>query len=230
MRPLFQFETRTIVFRAKQIRFTQRIRQAEALVGVAGGQVSRDFRAFLDIPADRDGSGRRAGPVGLLEPVIAAVEARDHAGAAVAGGGFGVDQRLHLVAPFAAFIGSANAPEEMQGAEDLGQPLQVAVERRSRILGPRRAGKACRDENEGGQKMLGHEPAAYAFSGRWKQAAGGLPIQARSRCLACRMTSERPPVTLRSPIASGSSHLKSSSSSFRTTSPAFQRAANDMIR
>ena len=45
----------------------------------------------------------------------------------------------------------------MQGAEDLGQPLQVAVERRGRILGPRRAGKACRDEDESGQKMLGHE-------------------------------------------------------------------------
>ena len=42
----------------------------------------------------------------------------------------------------------------MQGAEDLGQPLQVAVERRGRILGPRRAEDACRDEDENGQKML----------------------------------------------------------------------------
>src|SRR6202051_3513068 len=144
------------------------------LVGVAGGEIARNLRAFLDVAPDRDGGGRRAGAVGLLEPVIAAVEARDHAGAAVAGGGFGVDHRLHLVAPFAAFIGSANAPEVMQGAEDFGQPLQVAVERRSRILGPRRAGKARRDEDESGQNMLGHELARYAFSGRWKQAVGGF--------------------------------------------------------
>src|ERR1700682_2855496 len=54
------------------------------LVGVAGGQVPRDLRAFLDVPADRDRGRRRAGPVGLLEAVIAAVEARDYAGAAIA--------------------------------------------------------------------------------------------------------------------------------------------------
>src|SRR6202040_2998379 len=89
------------------------------LIGVAGGQVPRNLRAFLDVAADRDGSCRRAGPVGLLKTVIAAVEARDHAGAAVARGGFGIDQRLHFVAPFGAFIGAANAPQIVQGAEDL---------------------------------------------------------------------------------------------------------------
>src|ERR1700730_5430688 len=124
------------------------------LIGVAGGQVPRDLRAFLDVAADRDGSCRRAGPVGLLKTVIAAGEARDHPGAAVARGGFGIDQRLHLVAPFRSFIGAANAPEIVQGAEDLGQPLQVAIERRGRVLGPCRARKAWRNENEGGQKML----------------------------------------------------------------------------
>src|SRR5450631_247610 len=128
-----------------------------ALVGVAGGEVPRDLRAFLNVPADCDRGRRRAGPVGLLEAVIAAVEARDHAGAAVARGGFGIDQRLHFVAPFGPFIGAANAPQIVQGAEDLGQPLQVAVERRGRILGPRRTGMACRDDNESGQKVLEHD-------------------------------------------------------------------------
>jgi hypothetical protein len=42
----------------------------------------------------------------------------------------------------------------MQGAEDFGQPLQVAIERRGRILGPRRARNACRDEDESGQKVF----------------------------------------------------------------------------
>ena len=41
----------------------------------------------------------------------------------------------------------------MQGAEDFGQPLQVAVERRGRVLGPRGAEGACRNEDESGQKI-----------------------------------------------------------------------------
>ena len=82
--------------------------------------------------------------VGLLKAVIAAVEAGDHAGAAVAGGGFGIDQRLHLVAPFRPFIGAADAAQIVQRAEDFGQPLQVAVERRGGILGPRGDETACR--------------------------------------------------------------------------------------
>src|SRR5712675_2611387 len=127
------------------------------LVGVAGGQIPRDLRAFVDVSADRDGGCRRAGPVGLLEAVIAAVEARDHAGAAVARGGFGIDQRLHFVAPFWAFIGAANAAQIVQGAEDLGQPLQVAVERRGSVLGPRRARIACRYEDDSGQNTLEHD-------------------------------------------------------------------------
>src|SRR5258706_13087756 len=110
-----------------------------ALVGVARSQIPGNFRAFLDIAADRDPGRRGAGPVGLLEAVIAAVEARDHAGATVARGGFGVDQCLHFVAPFRAFIVAANAPEVMQGAEDLRQPLQIAVKWRGSILSPRRA-------------------------------------------------------------------------------------------
>src|ERR1700733_244730 len=83
------------------------------LIGVAGGQVARNLRAFLDVAANRDGGCRRAGPVGLLKAVIAAIETRDHAGAAIAGGSFGIDQRLHFVAPFGTFIGAANAPQVM---------------------------------------------------------------------------------------------------------------------
>src|ERR1700745_4126620 len=46
---------------------------------IAGRETPRNLRAFLDVAADRDGGGRRAGAVGLLEAVIAAVEAGDHA-------------------------------------------------------------------------------------------------------------------------------------------------------
>src|SRR5262245_18575732 len=67
-------------------------------VRIARRQVARDLHAFVDVATDRDGRGRRAGAVGLLEAVIAAVEGGDHAGAAVAAGRFGIDQRLHLVA------------------------------------------------------------------------------------------------------------------------------------
>ena len=122
---------------------TAQVLRNPTLVRVPRGQIARDFRAFLDIAADRDRGRGRAGPVGLLEAVIAAVEAGDHAGAAVAGGGFGVDQRLHLVAPFRAFIGAADAAQIVQRAEDFGQPLQIAVERRGGILGPR-GSRDCR--------------------------------------------------------------------------------------
>src|SRR5882724_5880861 len=55
-------------------------------VRIARSQIARDLRSFLDIAADRDRGCRRAGAVGLLKTVIAAVKAGDHAGAAFAGG------------------------------------------------------------------------------------------------------------------------------------------------
>src|SRR6185437_469658 len=111
-------------------------------VGIAGRQVARNLRALVDIAADRDHRRRRAGPVGLLEAVISTVEARDHAGATVPGRRFSVEQRLHLVAPFGAFIAAADPAQIMQRAEDLGEPLQVAVERRGGVLSAGRAAKA----------------------------------------------------------------------------------------
>src|SRR6185295_4337643 len=90
------------------------------LVCISRRQVARNFHAFVDVAADRDGRGGGAGAVGLLKAVIAAVEGRDHAGATVAGGRLGVDQRLHFVAPFQAFIAAADAAQIVQGAEDLG--------------------------------------------------------------------------------------------------------------
>src|ERR1700748_2788629 len=80
-------------------------------VGVARGQVPGNFRAFVEVAVDRNRGGRRAGPIGLLKAVIAAVEACDHPGPSVAGGRFGLDQGLHLVAPFAAFVAAANAAQ-----------------------------------------------------------------------------------------------------------------------
>src|SRR5437879_6420564 len=49
------------------------------LIRVARRQVARDLRAFLDVAADRHRGRGRAGAVGLLKTVIAAVEAGDHA-------------------------------------------------------------------------------------------------------------------------------------------------------
>src|ERR1700754_653716 len=43
-------------------------------VGIARRQVARDFHALVDVAAHCDGRGRRAGAVGLLKAVIAAVE------------------------------------------------------------------------------------------------------------------------------------------------------------
>src|SRR5882757_4632788 len=43
------------------------------LIGVARGEIARNLGAFFDVAADRDRGGRRAGAVGLLKTVIAAV-------------------------------------------------------------------------------------------------------------------------------------------------------------
>ena len=109
------------------------------LIRVTRRQIARDLRAFLDVAADRHRGGGRAGAVGLLKTVIAAVEAGDHTGAALAGGGLGVDQRLHFVAPLRPLVGAADAAQIVQRAEDFGEPLQVGVERRG-VLRPRRRG------------------------------------------------------------------------------------------
>src|SRR5581483_630914 len=125
-------------------------------VRIAGRQVARDFGALVDVAADRDEGGRGAGAVGLLEAVIAAVEARDHAGAAVAAWRLGIDQCLHLVAPFAAFIAAADAAQIMQRAEDLGQSLQVAVERRGGVLGARGQAEAANNDQDS-EEALQHQ-------------------------------------------------------------------------
>src|SRR5262249_61140909 len=70
---------------------------------------------------------RRAGSIALLERAIAAVEACDPQFVPLAVRRFGVDQHLRLVAPFLPFVGAANAAQEMQRAEDLGEPLQIVV-------------------------------------------------------------------------------------------------------
>src|SRR5262249_21087960 len=71
---------------------------------------------------------RRAGAIALLVAAIAAIEAGDHTHAPLAARGLGVDERLHFVAPFLAFIGAANIAQIVQRAEDLGEALEAAVE------------------------------------------------------------------------------------------------------
>src|SRR5262245_42815703 len=138
------------------------------LVRIPRGEVARDLDALVDVAADRDGGCRRAAAIGLLKAVIAAVEGRDHAGAAVAGGRLGVDQRLHLVAPFQPFIVAADTPEIMQRAKDLGEALQVAIEGRCRILGPG-GGDEGRNQQENGSEVFWHSRARYAPSMGLKQ-------------------------------------------------------------
>src|SRR6266702_1835292 len=200
-------------------------------VRVARGEVARDLRAFLDVAADRDGGRRRAASVGLLKTVIAAVEAGDHAGAAFAGWGFGIDKGLHLAAPFVALVGPADAAQIVQPAKDLGQALQIGVKRRRHVLGPGGRGGAGENQGKNGQKSRGHRPV-YASSRRGTQG-GRNGRQGAIRRWADWITSSSPPVSLRSPRlagASGATQRKSSSSSFRTGSLAVQRAAKDMIR
>src|ERR1700726_2515139 len=101
-----------------------------ALVRVTGGDLAGDMGALFEVAADDDAGLRRAAAVALLEAAIAAVEARHHLIVAVAGGRFGLDQRLCLGAPFRAFVAAANAAQEMQRAEDFRQPLQIVIVRR----------------------------------------------------------------------------------------------------
>src|SRR6516165_6751120 len=101
-----------------------------ALVGVAGGDLAGDRGALHQIAVHDHASRRRAATIALLEAAIAAVEARHHLVVTVAGRGFGVDQGLGLDAPVLAFVARADAVQEVQRAEDFGEPLQVAVVRR----------------------------------------------------------------------------------------------------
>src|SRR5580704_311562 len=108
------------------------------LIGVAGGDLAGDAGAFFQITADDDSGRRRAGAVALLEAAIAAVEARHHLVMAFAGRRFGLDQALRLGAPLLAFVAAADAAQEMQGAENFGQPLEVVVVGRRHHRGRRR--------------------------------------------------------------------------------------------
>ena len=103
-------------------------------IGVARGDLAGDFGAFREVAADGEIGRRRTGAVALLKRPVAAIEAGDHLIAALAGRRFGVDERLRLVAPLLPFIRAANAAQEMQRTENLGEPLQIAVVGRGRVL------------------------------------------------------------------------------------------------
>src|SRR5262245_61510686 len=119
-------------------------------VGVARGDVPRDFRTLVEIAADGEVRGRRAGPIGLLESAITAIEAADQPLASVAARRLGIDQRLHLVAPGLAFVGAAYRAQIVQRAENFGEPLHVGLVRRARALSRTgREARAERDEDGG---------------------------------------------------------------------------------
>ena len=116
------------------------------LVGVSRGDIAGDLGAFVEIAADCDVGRRRASAVGLLEPTVAAIEARDDLSPPVAARGLGVEQGLHLVAPLLTFVGPADRTQIMERAHDLAEPLQVVVKRRRCIaLGMR--GQAERQQH-----------------------------------------------------------------------------------
>src|SRR5919197_1481820 len=99
-------------------------------VRIARGHFARNLRAFLQVAANDDLGRRRARAVALLVAAVAAIEARDHAQTPLPARGLGVDERLHLGAPFLAFVSATDVAQIVQGAEDLGETLQAAVERR----------------------------------------------------------------------------------------------------
>src|SRR2546430_11024603 len=132
-------------------------------VGIALGHCARDFGTCLQMAANDHLGRRRARAVALLIAAVAAIEARDHAQAALAARGLGVDDRLHLVAPLLAFVGATDVAQIMQGAEDLGETLQAAVEGRDGGFGARaRADWRKQDRGHAGE----HYPDAshYGFS------------------------------------------------------------------
>jgi len=84
------------------------------LIGVAGGYFARDFGAFFEVTPNGEIGGRGAGAVALLEGPVAPIEACDHLLVPFSARRFGVDQRLRFHAPFLAFVGTANAAQEVQ--------------------------------------------------------------------------------------------------------------------
>src|SRR5262249_3956435 len=119
-------------------------------VGITRGHLARDLGTLFEVAANDQLRRRRARAVSLLIPAVTAIEARDHPQPPVPARRLGVDQRLHLVAPLLAFVGAADVAQIVQGAEDLGEPLQAAVERRHPGLGARRP--ANRRKGERGRK------------------------------------------------------------------------------
>jgi hypothetical protein len=66
----------------------------------------------------------------LLETPVATIEARDDLAAAFPARHFGVDQGLHLVAPFCSLVGAADRAQIVERAQDFAETLKVAVKRR----------------------------------------------------------------------------------------------------
>src|SRR5215469_4752388 len=97
-------------------------------VGVARRHLAGDFRAFLEVAANDQVGRRCAGAIALLVAAIAAIEARNHTQTSLPARGLGVDEGLHLVAPLLAFVGAADVAQIVQRAQDLGEPLEAAVE------------------------------------------------------------------------------------------------------
>src|SRR6266545_3465740 len=143
-------------------------------VRIARGHFARDLGTFLEIAANDHLGRRRARAVALLIAAVAAIEARDHAQAPLPARGLGVDDRLHLVAPLLAFVGATDVAQIMQGAEDLGETLQAAVEGRSGGFGARaRADWRKQDRGHDGEHY--QDASQYGFS-RQHESWRGRPL------------------------------------------------------
>ena len=158
---------------------------------------------------DRDGRCWRAGPVRLLESIVAAIEAGDDTAAAFARRRLRIDQRLHLVAPFLAFVGTADAAQIVKAAENFREPLQVGIERRSTVL--RTCDRARRQQR--------HD--STEGDDRTQRVRNGHSI-----CSHFATIAESPSVVRNPPNSASVIQRKSASSSLRNTSPETQRAAN----
>jgi hypothetical protein len=121
-----------------------------ALVGVSRRDFASNFRAFVEIPSYCEVCGGSASPVRLLEAAVTAIEVRHDLAAALAARRFGVDQRLHLIAPLLSLVGTADRAQIVQRTQDFSEPRQVAVKWCRRLaLRVRRQPKAKQDRTNG---------------------------------------------------------------------------------
>ena len=131
-----------------------------ALVGVARGDLTRDFRAFVEVSADGEIGGSGADPIGLLETAIATIEARHDLALRRSPLGASASMRACIsMRHFCAVLCAAEPAQIMQRAEDLTQPRKIAIKgRRCLTLRASRHGETKENRGDGEQLFSRKQP------------------------------------------------------------------------